>query len=344
MKFRNKKTIYLILVIIFIVLSLLIFTIIFFRNNKLKNIKFKLLFYDDYKEYLPVFLYISQFQYILHDKFNLQSEIIKDINFDIDDSDICFICFSIHMNYELIEKIKKMKGKVIFIATEIYDGVLDRLLTDDDDMRDCTLAKCTIFEYSQSNIFKWKKDFPELLNVEYLPFLFDDYLIHFYELYKHKRIPWKDKENDILIFGNLSPRRENIFNNLKSKYNIKQIIRYSIEDAINEIENSKIILNVFREDFLTNIFDYFRISFLFSNKIFVICENLTNIDIDYEKNLIDYETELIMTDYHNIENLVDKYMKYDENEINKILDKQFKWFSRNKMETLYSDFFNNLYN
>ena len=84
-------------------------------------------------------------------------------------------------------------------------------------------------------------------------------------------------------------------------------------------------------------------TFLLSNKIFTISEYPSDIDLLIEPNLIDYDKYLILTSYDDTENTVSKYLdNWNSSEINNILDKQFEWFSKNKIENYINNFLEKL--
>ena len=84
-------------------------------------------------------------------------------------------------------------------------------------------------------------------------------------------------------------------------------------------------------------------TFLLSNKIFTISEYPSDINLSIESNLVDYDKYLVLTTYDDAENTVSKYLdNWNQEEINNILDKQFEWFSKNKMENYINNFFKEL--
>ena len=113
-------------------------------------------------------------------------------------------------------------------------------------------------------------------------------------------------------------------------------------ELCNHIERSKIILNIHQMDF-NQAFDYYRMAFLISNKIFTIYEYPKDINLDIEHNLIDYDKYLVLSTYDNFVNTVNKYLtNWNPTEINKILDNQYKWFSKYNMEDNIEKFINSL--
>jgi hypothetical protein len=103
----------------------------------------------------------------------------------------------------------------------------------------------------------------------------------------------------------------------------------NFSELCNYIERSKIILDI-HNDF-NQSFDYYRLSFLISNKIFIIYEQ-PQVYLDIEKNIIDYDKYLILSSYNNIVETVSKYLNnWNPSEINITVENQYNWFSKYKI-------------
>jgi hypothetical protein len=68
---------------------------------------------------------------------------------------------------------------------------------------------------------------------------------------------------------------------------------------------------------------------LISNEIFTICEYPENINIEIEKNLIDFDKYLVCSKYDNIVEEVKKYLSVSEDERKNIAIKAKEWFKLN---------------
>jgi hypothetical protein len=91
-------------------------------------------------------------------------------------------------------------------------------------------------------------------------------------------------------------------------------------------EEGGIVINILYED-ENSIFDYYRNTFLISNKILVVSEKPKNINFEIENHLNGYEHILFVSEYDNFYNIVDNILKnYNENKINEIKEKQYNWF------------------
>ena len=110
----------------------------------------------------------------------------------------------------------------------------------------------------------------------------------------------KDKKIDILIYGSISNRRENIIKKLR-KLNINVVeTRQKFTDIYNFIENSKIVLVVhhYDEDYPV---DFPRLMKLISSKTFFIHEEIQDEDKDFDfKHII----------FSKYDKLVEKCVKY----------------------------------
>lgn len=199
----------------------------------------------------------------------------------------------------------------------------------------------TIFDYNPINMIEISLKYTNI-KIEYIPLLYNSFLEEHYNSQENYYI--NNKDIDILFFGSLNSRREKIINELKIKYKLHGIYTNdsgSIADRelCNYIKRSKIILNIYYYEH-NKVFDYYRNSYLLANKVFFISEYPDSINFNIERNLVDIDKYLIFDKYENLTNLVSYYMdNYNNIDINNIVEQQYKWFSKNKLDDLFEIYF-----
>jgi hypothetical protein len=308
-------TIFIFLFIIYILLNIDFFNNI---NNK------EFIIYFTREEYLPLKLFIQIFENILI-KYNYKVTKINNIELIKNNNNINFVIFGLELDDYIINILIKNKIRTIMINTEYYTlfNVTNKInkLNNEIDLY--------ILEYNPINIKNIHSN-----KITYLPLLYDQYLVDFYNSNIDNKISNKDKTIDILVYGVIKERRLIIINELSKKYNIVCLNSISLDfkELCNYIEKSKIILNLYQHDF-NKVFDYYRIAFLISNKIFTINEYPDDIDLNIETNLINFDKYLILAKYENIIETVSKYLdNWNSEEIDNITNKQYEWFKKNTME------------
>jgi hypothetical protein len=199
----------------------------------------------------------------------------------------------------------------------------------------------TIFDYNPINMVEISVKYTNI-KIEYIPLLYNSFLEEHYNSQENYYI--NNKDIDILFFGSLNSRREKIINELKTKYKLHGIYTnnygsISDRELCNYIKRSKIILNIYYYEH-NKVFDYYRNSYLLANKVFFISEYPDSINFNIEQNLVDMDKYLILDKYENLTNLVSYYMdNYNNIDINNIVEQQYKWFSKNKLEDLFKIYF-----
>jgi len=198
--------------------------------------------------------------------------------------------------------------------------------------------KCYIWEYSSQNIFYYNNYYK---NIKYyfLPLLYDKYIEDFYNSKLTRgKIPWNEKDIDIVFLGDYSDRRRPFYDDIKKKYNIYIISgNNNYNEIINLIERSKIFVNIFSKE-INKAFDYFRLSLLYSNNVFVITET-PKVDFKIEKNLIELKDFIITCNYENFYDKIDEYINLPGEEINNITNKIYEEFKKHTLENYVSEFF-----
>jgi len=323
--------------IIYIFLLILLLLLLLYRQyNSFENTnKPKFIIYFRREYYIPLMLYINIFKKTL-EKNNYEYTYIDNIdnidNIDLSNKDnMYFISFGLDIDSNIIDFLIKNNVNTIMINTEYY--TLWNVSETINNLND--KVKLYVLDYSSINIINFKKN----INIHSLPLLYDDHMVEIYDLNITNKIDLKNKDIDIFVYGFVSDRRLNIITKLEKKYNVICVNNiHDKKELFSYIERSKIILHIYQYDF-NKTFDYYRMAFLLSNKIFTISEYPSGTDLTIEPNLIDFDKYLIVANYDDIESTVSKYLdNWNPEEINDIVNKQFDWFSKNKMEDNINEF------
>jgi dTDP-4-amino-4,6-dideoxygalactose transaminase len=239
-------------------------------------------------------------------------------------------------NNNIFSLLENMNAYVILINTEFinWNGYnLRDYLTTINSINQCS-STFYIFEYNNIN-YKYIKETYLNVNVIFIPMLYHESSEKFFLKNINAKLSWSNKDIDVLFYGTINSRRQEVLDKLKLTYPDKNIVYFLSENNntfCNLIERSKIVLNViFYENNV--IFDYYRNSFLITNKCLLISEEPTNIDILLEPGLKNANEYIIFTSYDKLVEVVGDYLNKSENEINNIIEKQFNWYkSNNNME------------
>jgi hypothetical protein len=272
---------------------------------------------------------------------------ISDIN-EIDNNEnniilMNFYCLTYTKDYNVYEILKNNKSKVILINTEFYEhhhilNVINNICNDKLDYN--------IFEYNIINYRYFNENY-RTLKLYFIPQIYNNYLEKYYlEQIDQNEHNYINKDIDILFYGRLNERRLNILNILKQKYNVVILSSFSGEsenkEICNVIKRSKIVLNILHDDY-NSIFDYYRNSFLVSNKVLLISEKPQNIDTNLEIYLRDINNNLIIPEYNKMIETVEYYLNnYNEEFINNLIDKQYKWFKKYNLKDLIINAFDEI--
>ena len=87
------------------------------------------------------------------------------------------------------------------------------------------------------------------------------------------------------------------------------------------------------------MFDYYRNSLLLANRNIVVIETPEKINMTHEYWLDGIENHILNAPYDEIASKVDETLRKSPEEINEILDRQYKWFSRVSVEDVLVPFF-----
>ena len=198
--------------------------------------------------------------------------------------------------------------------------------------------KCFIWEYSSQNIFYYNKFYPNI-KYKFLPLLYDKYIE---DLYTSKldrgKIPWEDKDFDVVFMGDYSDRRKPYYEEIKKRYKTCIITcTNNYSEIFNLIERGKIFVNLFSKE-TNKAFDYFRLALLYANKVFVITET-PKVDFKIEQNLLELRDVIITCETNNYLDKIEKYINLPSDEINTITTNVYETFKKYTLEKSILDFF-----
>jgi acetyltransferase-like isoleucine patch superfamily enzyme/SAM-dependent methyltransferase len=156
--------------------------------------------------------------------------------------------------------------------------------------------KFPVWDYSLKNIEALEK--LGIRNVQHVPVGYTT------ELTRIPQRSFLDQDIDILFYGSLNERRQNIIHGLKEKgLKVESLFEIYGEERDQFISRSKIILNVHFYD--SKIFEIARLSYLFANQKFIISENSPgDPDADF------FRDGLVFADY---DRLVETCLEWIEN-------------------------------
>jgi hypothetical protein len=75
---------------------------------------------------------------------------------------------------------------------------------------------------------------------------------------------------------------------------------------------------------------------LLANKVLLISEKHNSFNYEIEKDLQDLDNILIMTEYNNLINLINKYININEEEYYNIVNNQYNNFKKYNMEKYFN--------
>ena len=282
---------------------------------------------DKSRKYTP----FRNYRFSIENYLNLTIS-FKNKNFEKNDILLCFT-YDLKNNINLINNIN---CNLYIINTEHY--LFPNIINIFKIINNNNNKNIKLIEYNVLNINHINSNFKSI-DYYFIPQLYNPYLEKKFN--KIKKISYDKKKYDILFYGTIGniKRRIVLVDKLKKKYKIKTHHDTGNDSIIEIINESKIIINILSRD-NNKIFDYFRNSFLLSNKILHINEDTININLSIEKNLIDYKDHLIFYNYNNPEETIDKYLKLTNNEYEELVNKQYEWFKKNSN---MNDYLNQLF-
>lgn len=198
--------------------------------------------------------------------------------------------------------------------------------------------KCIIWEYSSQNIFYYNNYYN---NIKYyfLPLLYDKYIEDLYTSKLNRgKIPWEEKDIDIVFMGDYSDRRKPYYENIKKRYKTCIISgNNNYSEMFNLIERGKIFVNLFSKE-TNKAFDYFRLALLYSNKVFVITET-PKVDFKIEQNLLELKDVIITCEINNYLDKIEQYINLPSEEIDTITTNVYEKFKTYTLEQSILNFF-----
>ncbi len=151
----------------------------------------------------------------------------------------------------------------------------------------------SVWDYSKENIALLKNNDIEAI---YMPIGYRR------ELDNIKSIEDNKKDIDILFYGSIGKRRQDLLEILSKKYRVKVLFGIYGRKRDDFIARSKIVLNI--HHYSSQMLEMVRISYLLSNKIFVISEK--SIDNPYD------DIGILFVNYDGIIEKCEYYLKNDK--------------------------------
>jgi hypothetical protein len=199
-----------------------------------------------------------------------------------------------------------------------------------------------LWEYNYLNIEYYNKHYINK-KIYFIPLKYNTYLESVYNNCK-MNIPFSKKSIDVLFMGSLDERsrRKKILDEIAKTHNVFIMNNVNnIDKYINIVENSKIILQIYSNE--NNMpFDYYRLALLYANKVFVISEKHKDNNLDHFSDIKQLSNVIIETDYDNIVNEVNNYLKKSDNEIETITNNTYEIFKNNDMDNCLINYFSNI--
>jgi hypothetical protein len=207
----------------------------YMSKNNILNDNISVYFYINKNniDYMPFYLYVTSVVKIFKKnitnnvKITCSPEVIRDAKPNV------IFTFSISVtdvyNYFYPDQIK------FIINTENYKTREINM-----DLIELNKRKNIFFiDYNAINVNFIQENFKNITCL-YIPQLYHSFLNEYYNDLVKQKISFSNKDIDILFYGNYNfPRRLNIINQLKSKYNVKLVFRDSNIDICKFIERSK---------------------------------------------------------------------------------------------------------
>lgn len=190
-----------------------------------------------------------------------------------------------------------------------------------------------IWEYNPSNIVSYWQNMPSV-RYTFLPPEYSPFLEFVYKNVKH--IPYHEKDIDVLLLGIGYKRRAELMYKLSKK--CRAFIVSNITDVSEYCElaeRAKIVLNIHSPNNMdvNKPYDYYRLSLLYANRIFVINEDFV-LNETYQSYMSEFINSLITIKYEEIESKIDDYLKLSSDEIDKITQNTYQLFKKcSQMET-----------
>jgi hypothetical protein len=292
------------------------------------------------REYIPFGLYIRSLcnifttnPYFASTKFNIS--FISKVEMLSPNTDLFFLYLN---GVKSIDNEIPLRTKVIFIQGDYiinHDRDDFNLIYNYVNIKNP--SNSYILEYNPLNVHFYNNNFTNL-KFCYVPLLYSRYLEQIYEPHR-LNIPLSQRPIDVLYLGSLNDRREKMINLIRTKYNLVQVqFITDIKEYVDLIEKSKLVINIFsKED--NKPFDYYRLAFLYSNKVLVINEKMEHVDTSIDEIPQKMSSVMINVEYDDLPIAVDSYLNKTEQEINYITEGTYEVFKQFDMNPRVVDFF-----
>lgn len=330
--------------------------VITFENEEMYKPVIKILSYNFSNKDFSHYLYTNYIQHLLLKLFNENSDfksnyintnteikVIESLD-ELNDTDV-LIFHSLHLSIgSLNDRIFNYMTKytTIMINTENIENskLFDSIKYYIDDIVNRRGSPFVIWDSNPASFRFFCKTFPYAYTY-FMPLLHSKFLQDTFNLYKYEEDEEEDESNnkivkdiDVLVLGGLSEREKSIISQIKEKY-ITITVPNNIIDFYKLVylfQRSKIVLNIHNNE--NNCFDYFKNSFLISNKIFLISELAEDYDFSSEDNLYGIKTNLITVEYEKMLYSIELYLSlYNEELFNTLTNKAYDWFLKNSNKT-----------
>lgn len=285
-------------------------------------------------DFLPFTLYLNTLSKIL-EKHIEKPIFIKNFSEFLPDTEILFIYMT---EITKIYNVNTNNTKIIFINADsiIHHYSQEDKFMIDDYIKNKNPNNIYLWEYNTLNIRYYNDNYPNV-KYDYIPLTYDKYLEDIYNSHTVK-IPWEQKDIDILFVGYFSDRRNKMIGELCKSHRIYIMQGVSdIQQYVSMVERSKIVINIIKNE-NNKSFDYYRLALLYSNKVFILNETFI-VDENLDKHLDKLLENIVQVDYDNFPNGLIKCLSMSKNEIDENTNKVYDEFKKLSMESNIINFF-----
>lgn len=225
--------------------------------------------------------------------------------------------------------LKKYKINYICISCESFTQHKNHFGQVMNIIKNCNVGcKFLLYEYQANNIIfarsKLSVRFSEV-KIYYVPLSYNPYFKELGKLLSDT----KEKTIDVLFYGVLTPRRQSLITLLtNNKLKVVSVIRQNYDQLNILINKSKIVLDIFSYE-ENKVFDYYRLSYLLTNGVFVIIEKPVMVNITLEPQLEKYDKYIVSSGYNDIVKTVLMWSEKSQKDRNDMAEIGQKWFCEN---------------
>jgi len=303
---------------------------------------------DFCKTYMPFLLFRDCVYHILKEHYCQDNDIMIEYIYDIasihnDAQTIVLLNIYDITLYEhsqhVLDTILSSPAHFLIVNTEYWENRGAKAIFDI--LKDRVRQNILLVEYNIINYRSIMAHYPSLLTL-FLPLIYNEHLENYYmHNIRNNRLTWHEKDIDVLFYGGLNDRRQNVLTKIGEVCNVH--IVESHHGATNEglcelIERSKVVINVLYYDYNV-IFDYYRNTILLANKTLLITETPREIDQNVEYWLDNIDQCLTTGNYDNLVNITTQCLNMDDGARDAMLQRQHEWFTRVNMRDIVVPFF-----